>query len=113
MFVEGNVEIKIKDRPTIGFDEHELKIWVQSSFKTLACYRVSNFAKDSDKLLKVTVAIRTDHLGPDERQALEENPKRLRRPIQIYKRPEKYLRCSFAVPISLSKSTRIHDIWTV
>jgi hypothetical protein len=74
MFVEGNVEIKIKDRSTIGFDEHELKIWVQSSFKTLACYRVSNFAKDSDKLVKATVAIRTDHLDPDERQALEENP---------------------------------------
>ena len=48
MFVEGEVEIKVKDRSTLGFDEHNMKLWVQRAFKELSCYRISSFHIDPD-----------------------------------------------------------------
>lgn len=71
MFVEGDVEIKIKDRLALGLDEHELKLWIQRSFKDMSCYRISGFAKVSDKVVKATVALKTDVLPDAERQMLE------------------------------------------
>jgi len=73
MFVEGDVEIKIKDRHAIGLDDHELKLWVQRSFKDMACYRIAAFAKISDKVIKATVALKTDVLPEAERQMLEQH----------------------------------------
>jgi len=74
MFVEGEVEIKIKDRLAQGLGDHETKLWIQLSFKDLACYRISAFTQVSDKIVKATVAIKTDVLPPNERQMLESNP---------------------------------------
>lgn len=74
MFVEGEIEIKIKDRAAVSMDTHDLKIWVQQSFKGVACYRISNFSRTSDKLVTATVAIRTDAASPTEQKHLETTP---------------------------------------
>src|SRR5262245_35469722 len=74
MFVEGDVGIKIQDRAATGVDEHELKLWVQRSFKDLSCYRISAFAKVSDKVVKATVALKTDVLPEAERKMIESRP---------------------------------------
>jgi len=74
MFVEGDVEIKIKDRTAMGLDEHNLKLWVQRSFKDMCCYRISGFTKVSDRLVKATVALKTDVLPTNDRHMLESHP---------------------------------------
>lgn len=71
MFVEGEVEVKIKDRSAVGLSDHDLKLWLQRSFKDLSCYRISGFNKVSDKVIKATVALKTDVLPDSERQLLE------------------------------------------
>ena len=43
MFVEGEVEIKIKDKSASVLDDHNLKLWVQRSFKDMSCYRIFRF----------------------------------------------------------------------
>jgi hypothetical protein len=74
MFVEGEVEIKIKDRSTAILDEHELKLWVQRAFKDMSCYRISNFRKESDKLVRAVVALKTATLPDAERELIEARP---------------------------------------
>ncbi len=74
MFVEGEVEIKIKDRSAAVLDEHGLKLWVQRSFKHMSCYRISNFKKVSDKLVKAVVALKTADLPDSERDLIESHP---------------------------------------
>ena len=74
MFVEGEVEIKIKDRSTVVLDEHGLKLWVQRSFKDMACYRISNFKKVSDKLVSAVVALKIEVLPEQERNLIESHP---------------------------------------
>lgn len=74
MFVEGEVEIKIKDRSTAVLDEHGLKLWVQRSFKDMSCYRISNFQKSSSKVVRAVVALKTADLPDSERQVLESHP---------------------------------------
>jgi hypothetical protein len=74
MFVEGEVEIKIKDRSTAILDDHDLKLWVQRAFKNLSCYRISNFKKESDKLVRAVVALKIDDLPANEKQLIESHP---------------------------------------
>jgi hypothetical protein len=74
MFVEGEVEIKIKDRSTAVLDEHGLKLWVQRAFKEMACYRISNFRKEGDKVIRAVVALKIADLPEQERQLIETHP---------------------------------------
>jgi len=74
MFVEGEVEIKIKDRSTAILDEHELKLWVQRGFKDISCYRISNFRKESEKVVRVVIALKTADLADSERELIESHP---------------------------------------
>lgn len=71
MFVEGEVEVKIKDRSTQILDEHDLKLWLQRSFKNMSCYRMTNFRKDADKTLRAIVAIKITDLPPTEQAELK------------------------------------------
>ena len=74
MFVEGEVEIKIKDRSTATLEEHELKLWVQRGFKDMSCYRISSFRKESEKIVHAVVALKTADLPDSEREVLETHP---------------------------------------
>jgi hypothetical protein len=74
MFVEGEVEIKIKDRGTSMLDEHELKLWVQRSFKNMCCYRISNFKKEPDKSVRALVALKLADAPEAERKQIEARP---------------------------------------
>ena len=74
MFVEGEVEIKVKDRSAVGLDDHEMKLWIQRSFKGGCCYRIANFAKVEDRVVRATVALNTSVLPPTERELLESRP---------------------------------------
>ena len=73
MFVEGEVEVKTKDRALVGMDDHDLKLWLQRQFRDLSCYRISEFASEG-KILHATVAIKTAVLPENERQMLQSNP---------------------------------------
>ena len=74
MFVEGEVEIKVKDRATSMLDEHELKLWLQRSFKNMSCYRISSFKKEADKTVRATVALKVADLPEAERKSIESRP---------------------------------------
>ena len=75
MFVEGEVEIKVKDRATLSQDEHGMKLWLQRAFKDLSCYRVSNFRMDPDRTIHAVVAIKLSVLPPAEQQLIETHHK--------------------------------------
>ena len=74
MFVEGDIEVTVKDRAAPMDDDHEMKLWVQRSFKNLSCYRISNFKKESAKEIRATVAIKTTDLPENEREMIESRP---------------------------------------
>ncbi|HET6346946.1 MAG TPA: hypothetical protein VFH51_18570 [Myxococcota bacterium] len=74
MFVEGEVEIKVKDRATSLLDDHEMKLWLQRSFKNMACYRISNFRKEADRTVRAVVALKTADLPESERHTIESRP---------------------------------------
>lgn len=74
MFVEGEVEIKVKDRATQLLDDHDLKLWVQRSFKNMACYRISSFKKEADKTVRAVVALKIADLPEAERKQIESRP---------------------------------------
>lgn len=74
MFVEGEVEIRIKDRSTAILDEHGLKLWVQRAFKDMSCYRISSFTKVSDKVVTAVVALKISGLPDQERTLIEAHP---------------------------------------
>lgn len=71
MFVEGPVEIVIKDRSVAEEDDYQVKLWIQRSFKDMACYRIAAFERKSRKELEATVAIKTDSLPDSERTLIE------------------------------------------
>jgi len=71
MFVEGEVEIKVKDRTTLTFDDHSMKLWVQRAFKDLSCYRISNFRMDPDRTVHAIVALKIAGLPENERRLIE------------------------------------------
>ena len=74
MFVEGEVEIKVKDYATRELDEHDFKLWLQAAFKDMACYRVSHFRKGADKTVRAVVALKISALPEEERRAIESHP---------------------------------------
>ena len=74
MFVEGEVEIKIKDRTAQAMDDHNLKIWLQGAFKDMRCYRISEFRREDAKTLYAVVALKLDGLPDDERVMIETHP---------------------------------------
>ncbi len=75
MFVEGEVEIKIKDKSALALDDHNLKLWVQRSFKDMSCYRISNFKRDDEtKSLRTVVALKLDVLPETEKKLIESRP---------------------------------------
>lgn len=74
MFVEGEVEIKVKDRATAILDDHDMKLWVQRSFKNMACYRISNFQKEANSTVRAVVALKIADLPDNERKQIEAHP---------------------------------------
>jgi hypothetical protein len=74
MFVEGEVEVKVKDRTTMTFDEHNMKLWLQRAFKDLSCYRISSFKMDPDRTVRAVVALKLSVLPDNERRLIESHP---------------------------------------
>ena len=74
MFVEGEVEVKVKDRTAQSLDDHNLKIWLQQAFKDMRCYRISDFRREDTKTVRATVALKLDGLPANERQMIESHP---------------------------------------
>ena len=74
MFVEGEVEIKVKDRTTAILDDHDMKLWVQRAFKNMACYRISNFQKEGNSTVRALVALKISDLPENERKLIESHP---------------------------------------
>ena len=74
MFVEGEVEVKVKDRTTQSLDDHNMKLWLQRSFKDLSCYRISSFRLETDRTVKAVVAIKLSVLPEAERRLIETHP---------------------------------------
>ncbi len=74
MFVEGEVEIKVKDRSTLTFDDHNMKLWLQRAFKEMACYRIANFKMDPDRTVRAIVALKLSVLPEAERRLIESHP---------------------------------------
>ena len=74
MFVEGEVEVKVKDRSAQALDDHNLKIWLQQAFKDMRCYRISNFRREDARIVRAVVALKLDGLPEGERQMIESHP---------------------------------------
>jgi hypothetical protein len=74
MFVEGEVEIKVKDHATRDLDDHDFKLWLQRSFKDMACYRVSHFRKEADKTVRAVVALKISVLAEAEQRSITTRP---------------------------------------
>jgi len=71
MFVEGEVEIQVKDKSAAALDEHNLKLWVQRSFRDMSCYRISKFQVLPKQTLRAVVALKTDVLPEADRKVVE------------------------------------------
>ncbi len=74
MFVEGEIEVKAKERSIQILDEHEAKIWLQRSFKNMCCYRISSFRREADKSIRAQVALKISELPEMERKQIESRP---------------------------------------
>jgi hypothetical protein len=74
MFVEGEVEIKVKDRTTMALDDHGMKLWVQRAFKDMCCYRIANFKLEADRTVHAVVALKLEVLPEQERKLIESHP---------------------------------------
>ena len=74
MFVEGEVEIKVKDRSTLTLDDHSMKLWLQRAFKEMCCYRISSFRMDPDRTVHAVVALKISVLPESERHLIETHP---------------------------------------
>ena len=74
MFVEGEVEIKIKDRGAAILDDHGMKLWIQRGFKEMCCYRISSFRQNADKSVRAVVALKLDVLPENERTLIQTHP---------------------------------------
>lgn len=75
MFVEGDVELQIKDKSILEEDDYQLKLWIQRAFKDMCCYRIANMEQLSSSKFKLTVALKTDVLPESERQMVESHGK--------------------------------------
>lgn len=74
MFVEGEVEVKVKDYAALAQDDHALKLWLQRAFANASCYRISNFRREADKVVRAVVALKFADLPAQQRQEIEQNP---------------------------------------
>ena len=74
MFVEGDVEVTIKDRSAAALGDHELKLWLQRAFKDMSCYRISHFRKEGTRAVHATVALKLSVLPDNERNLIETHP---------------------------------------
>lgn len=74
MFVEGEVEIRVKDKSALLLDDHNLKLWMQRGFKDMSCYRISSFRKEDDKTIRAVVALKISDLPENERKLIESRP---------------------------------------
>jgi hypothetical protein len=82
MFVEGEVEIHVKDATAVLRDDHDKKLWLQGAFKDMSCYRISGLADVAQRKFKATVALKLADRPPEERDAIlrsRNNPMELRR----------------------------------
>ena len=85
MFVEGEVEITVKDATAVLRDDHDKKLWLQGSFKDMSCYRISGLEELGPRKFKATVALKLDDRPPEERDSLlrsRHNPMELRRFVE-------------------------------
>src|SRR4051794_5486519 len=81
MFVEGEVEISIKDRTVVLHDDHERKLWIQGAFKDMSCYRISGLSEAGPNKVRVTVALKLNDRPEEERERIlrsRNNPMELR-----------------------------------
>lgn len=82
MFVEGEVEIHVKDSTAVLTDDHDKKLWIQAAFRDMSCYRISGLADVAPKKYKVTVALKLADRPQEERDSIlrsRNNPMELRR----------------------------------
>jgi hypothetical protein len=81
MFVEGEVEIAIKDRTAVLSDDHDRKLWIQGAFKDMSCYRISGLAEVAANKYRATVALKLSDRPENERDHIlrsRNNPMELR-----------------------------------
>ena len=71
MLVEGQVEVKVKDRAALALDDHNLKLWLQRCFKDMRCYRIADFSRAEGRNVRATVALKLDGLPDNERMMIE------------------------------------------
>ncbi len=74
MFVEGEVEVAIKDSTFTSSEDYDLKVWLQRSFTANACYRISKLKLMPGRILRATVAVNTRILPEAEWKKLEQPP---------------------------------------
>jgi hypothetical protein len=74
MFVEGEVEVTIKDPMLSSTDDYDLKLWLQRAFKANSCYRILKLKHGPGKLIRAVVAINTRVLPESEWKRLEADP---------------------------------------
>ena len=75
MFVEGRVEVRVKDRRTAGMDAHDLKVWLKQSFMGTSCYRVSDFQQTQPGLVCATVAVALSEAPGNDAEMIKQHPK--------------------------------------
>ena len=73
-FIEGEVEIIVRDRTAYGLDDHGMKLWVHRAFRELACYRLSDFERVEERKVRAIVALKTSVLSEDEQRLIENRP---------------------------------------
>mgnify|MGYP004220445969 CR=1 FL=1 len=73
-FIEGEVEITVRDRTAYGLDDHEMKLWVHRAFRELACYRISEFERIDDRKVRASVALKTTALPLDDQRLIQNRP---------------------------------------
>ncbi len=73
-FIEGEIEITVRDRTAYGLDDHEMKLWVHRAFRELACYRISEFERVDDRKVRASVALKTSALPPDDQRLIQNRP---------------------------------------
>lgn len=81
MFVEGEVEILMKDRAAVLNDDHDKKLWLQGAFKDMSCYRISGLKEVAPRTVQATIALKLGDRPAEERDHIlrsRNNPMELR-----------------------------------
>jgi hypothetical protein len=73
MFVEGEVEVAVKDSSLTSSDDYDVKMWLQKGFASNACYRISK-VKMTGRTVRAVVALNTRVLPEAEWRRLESTP---------------------------------------